>query len=356
MSDNEQDLNAQQQNLVTNTDPMQLILTMQQQQIAMQEQMANLMSQLLPASTCPTVSLDSPIRRSKPDRPVITADCTDNQWIIFLDAWKRYKQMSKLSDPVEIKNELRSACDATVNEMLFNFVGPDTLITANEDQLLSHIKSVAVKSIHPEVYRQTFFAMKQQENESITRYISRLKSQAMLCDFVRHCDCPSRECKTSYSEDMLMSQIITGLINPAHQSKVLSDMIHITTLQVLTERLLTLESTTQATSHFKPETASGMSAPIKSDYQRSKTNKPPPTSSRSPNQTPTSNTCNGCGRNRHPRGRRECPAQGKPCDNCGKLNHLASVCRAARNNAITTDETPPQDISFMGSITSPSSL
>ena len=126
MSDNEQDLNAQQQNLITNTDPMQLILTMQQQQIAMQEQMANLMSQLIPTSTRPTVSLDSSIRRSKPDRPVITADCTDNQWIIFLDAWKRYKQMSKLSDPVEIKNELRSACDATVNEMLFNFVGPDT--------------------------------------------------------------------------------------------------------------------------------------------------------------------------------------------------------------------------------------
>ena len=129
MSDNEQDLNAQQQNLITNIDPMQLILTMQQQQIAMQEQMANLMSQLLPTSTRPSVSLDSPIR------PVITADCTDNQWIIFLDAWKRYKQMSKLSDPVEIKNELRSACDATVNEMLFNFVGHDTLITANEDQL-----------------------------------------------------------------------------------------------------------------------------------------------------------------------------------------------------------------------------
>ena len=61
MSDNEQDLNAQQQNLVTNTDPMQLILTMQQQQITMTEQMATLMSQLLPTSTRPTVSLDSPM-------------------------------------------------------------------------------------------------------------------------------------------------------------------------------------------------------------------------------------------------------------------------------------------------------
>ena len=82
-----------QQNSVTNEDPMQLILAMQQQQISMQEQMTNLMSQLLPATTHPTGSLDSPIRRSKSDCPVITADCTNNQWIIFLDAWKRYKQM-----------------------------------------------------------------------------------------------------------------------------------------------------------------------------------------------------------------------------------------------------------------------
>lgn len=353
MSDSEEDLQNQQQ--ASPTDPMELILAIQKQQLTMQEQMTALIGQIIP-NPHQHVNPDPTFRRTKPERPIISADCSDNKWIIFLDAWQRYKQMSKLTDPIEIRNELRSACDTTVNEMLFNFVGPQALSTSTEDQLLTHIKSVAVKTVHPEVYRQQFYSMRQQENESITRFISRLKSQAMLCDFVRACDCTSHGCKTSYSEDMLMSQIITGLMNPAHQSKILSDMVHINTLQSLTERLLTLESTTQATSHFKPESTSGMSAPIRSDYQRSKGFKNPSTSSRTDNQHPAPPTCNGCGRNRHPKGRRECPAQGKACDNCGKLNHLATVCRSAKASAITNDETPPEDISFISSITNPLSL
>ena len=70
-----------------------------------------------------------------------------------------------------------------------------------------------------------------------------------------------------------MSQIITGLVNSSHQAKFLSDMANITNLQQLTERLLTLESTTQATNHFKPETTQGITAPIRSD-QSKKVNKP----------------------------------------------------------------------------------
>ena len=162
---------------------MTLILQMQQQQLVMQQQMAQLMTQIVPNNTLPVTINNN--RRSKPDRPIITADCTDNKWIIFTDAWKRYKDMTQLTDPNEIRNELRSSCDSTVNEMLFNFVGPDALNTATENELLAHIKFVAVKTIHPEVYRQQFFSMRQNEGEFVTRFISHLKSQAMLCDFSR---------------------------------------------------------------------------------------------------------------------------------------------------------------------------
>jgi len=127
--------------------------------------------------------------------------------------------MTKLTDEQEIRNELRSTCDSTVNEMLFNFVGPDALNNSTEITLLAHIKSVAVKTIHPEVYRQKFFSMRQGDGESITRFISRLKSQAMLCDFVRKCDCTNNNCKTTYSENMIMSQVIAGLLNSSHRTE-----------------------------------------------------------------------------------------------------------------------------------------
>jgi len=61
----------------------------------------------------------------------------------------------------------------------FNFVGPNQLNTATEDELLDHIRYVAVKTIHPEVYRQQCFWLKQSDEETITHFASRLKSQAM---------------------------------------------------------------------------------------------------------------------------------------------------------------------------------
>ena len=38
------------------------------------------------------------------------------------------------------------------------------------------------------------------------------------------------------------------------------------------------------------------------------------------------NKCIGCSRNRHADCLRECPAQGKSCNKCGRLHHFESVC------------------------------
>ena len=56
----------------------------------------------------------------KPDRPVIHAGQTDNQWLLFLDSWERYKELSNLTKPERIRNELREVCAGDVNELLFN--------------------------------------------------------------------------------------------------------------------------------------------------------------------------------------------------------------------------------------------
>lgn len=344
---------------------MALMLQMQQQQLAMQEQMTQLMAKLIPGQQTQDPSNR---QRVKLERPSIEADSSDNKWIIFTDAWTRYKQMAKLDTLVEIRNDLRSACSSSVNEMLFNFVGPDALNSASEAQLLAYIKSVAVKSIHPEVYRQQFFAMRQSDGESITCFISRLKSQAMLCDFKRNCDCNTDHCITSYSEDMIKSQVIAGLRNASHQNKILSEVSSFPTLQALTERLLILESTAKATSHFQPPTAPDYVAPIRSEYQRSKTiprtppspqpPQPPTKDGNNGNRPPGRNQqkCRGCGRNRHQNGRQQCPAQGRQCNKCGKMNHFSNVCESSSANAVRDDSPDLQrdeDFSLLTSITTP---
>ena len=47
--------------------------------------------------------------------------------------------------------------------------------------------------------------------------------------------------------------------------------------------------------------------------------------------------CTGCGSNQHSSSRedneRSCPAWGKTCTNCRKLNHFASLCRSKSRNS-----------------------
>ena len=100
----------------------------------------------------------------KPDRPTIEPDSLDNDWALFVDSWNRYKDMCRLRSEPDIRNELRSCCSSEVNRLLFDLVGSERLNSSSESDLMSHIKSVAVKGMHVEVHRQTFHKMKQSEN------------------------------------------------------------------------------------------------------------------------------------------------------------------------------------------------
>ena len=159
-----------------------------------------------------------------------------------------------------------------------------------------------------------------------------------------------------------MSQIIAGLLSSSHRTKILSEMSSIETLTQMTDRLLTLEETAGAMEHFKPlPTQSDISGvesginSVRSDYQRNKRNdlKQKSQGNNRPNNQEGNRKCRGCGYNRHPKGREQCPAQGKKCNNCGKLNHFANVCMSSKTNAIqdAPEITDPAETSFLGSIT-----
>ena len=64
------------------------------------------------------------------------------------------------------------------------------------------------------------------------------------------------------------------------------------------------------------------------------------------------NKCIGCGRNRHADWLRECPAQGKSCNKCGRLHHFESVCGMipARNGS--QSRPPGRSVNNCDSLTS----
>ena len=158
--------------------------------------------------------------------------------------------MTKLSDPTKIRNELRSTCSNAINKLLFDFVGAGALNTCTLEQLLSHIKSVAVRGVHKEVHRQKFHGLHQSPGESITCYLACLKAQAALCKFRVKCNNGMCTAEVSYADDMISGQLIAGLANVEHQGKVLAEASSLKTLKEKFDKLISLETTDQSTSHL----------------------------------------------------------------------------------------------------------
>ena len=318
----------------------EIMMQMQHQQLQLQQQMTNLMSQFIAPTNANNTPEDKSKRSTKPTRPTIDADSSDNKWIIFKDSWNRYKEMAGITDEATIRNELRSTCTPKVNEMLFNFVGPEALNNATEENLLDHIKSIAVKAVHPEVYRQQFFNLRQSDCETVTSFISRLKAQAMLCAFQSKGDCGAPTCSSSYAADMIRSQLIAGIRNATHQTKVLTEIATLKTLEQLTTRLLALEATDRASSQFRSpfeNTVGSGIAPIKS-IQKSKI----PYSKK---------LCPGCGKPLHLNGRASCPAWQKTCHKCKRTNHFATVCRSSSVSTITeANDMPDEEVSQLSAV------
>lgn len=281
-------------------------------------------------------------KSKRANRPVIEGNLNDSEWALFLDTWQRYKTMASLTQPDEIRMELRAACSSDVNKLLFEFVGPTILNSATEAQLLNHIKGVAVKGLHKEVHRVNFGKITQSDGESITHFVARLNAQAALCSFTITCSC---EAKVSFAEDMVAQQLVAGLRDQEHQAKVLSEATTLTTLQSKITRLQSLETTEESATklHIPGRASAG-----KSGYKQAgkkkfvDTNKPPE----------KKKVCSTCGRMDY-YGRsmsfQDCPAsqRGKKCNICGKEGHFSSVCKQKQSKASAgqndADEYEPED-------------
>ena len=204
--------------------------------------------------------------------------------------------MTKISNLVEIRNELRSTCSMVISKLLFDFVGADQLNSCTEQQLLAHIKSVVVKGVHKEVHHQKFHSLHQFPGKVITCFLARLHDQAALCEFCITCSFETCTTSVSYAEDMIAGQMLAGLANVDHQAKILAMIL--TTLKGTYDRLASLETTDRSTSNLHMAPLRPTPPPIpselaaqKSQYARQK---------RFQRKSKTLTPCKGCGETTNP--------------------------------------------------------
>ena len=306
------------------------------------------------------------MKTKHPDRPLINANIDDREWELLKDTWNRYKMMTGIQGLDEIRNELRASCSEDVNKFLFEFVGAEALNTATEDELLEHIRAIAVKTTHKEVHRMNFGKLFQSEGESITHFVARLRSQATLCKFsvpaVITCDHDETyQYQVSFSDEMISQQLIAGLFNHDHQSKILSEVASLPTLREKIDRLQVLETTQESASMMKTiQPPAQLAAAHRSQYKRSRKT----SSIRHPKGTKpnTQTQCHGCGKTSHPAGksmsRKDCPAFTKRCEYCGIVGHFKAVCKKFKSDSISaeaqveeSDDESLEDIDAEASVT-----
>ena len=153
--------------------------------------------------------------------------------------------------------------------------GPEKLREITEEALLELIKSVAVLSVDPVVPRVKFQSLKQEQGESLHKFIASLKSRASHCEFKvaqtyrcsENCDQDMDKTLTvSYTESMVEGQMIVGLYNPEHRTRIMQDATQYPSFDDKCKMLSALHATDLSTSELE---TSG-SGTAKSAYKSNK--------------------------------------------------------------------------------------
>ena len=148
---------------------------------------------------------------------------------------------------------------------------------------------------HFRVSRLKLMSMRQAKSESLDSFVTRAQLQAQKCSFDN----------VAELEERLIELIISGTPIADFQRKLLEQQKGVRLADVLMMGR-TFEATASHVQQLQTMADPTNISAIKSSFR-------PP--------------CGNCGGHHR---RRECPAQGATCSNCGKSNHFAKVCRSQK--------------------------
>ena len=228
------------------------------------------------------------------------------------EEWNAYSAVSGLEkeEPDTQYNVLRLAFSRETALVVSNLGLPEQ----NEKEVKSIIKALTEHvegTVNETVERKAFRKRKQQQGESFDDYLVSLRDLMCTCNY----------CSDECSNKALRDQIIEGLYD--------GDTVE----QLLRERKLTIDgviSTCRAHESAKQQRADMKSHVVNRTATTSYRQREKITSSLScarSKEKKHEQNCGRCGRPWH-KDIKNCPAKGKTCLKCGKLDHFASFCKS----------------------------
>ena len=287
----------------------------------------------------------SGVKSEKLPRPTLEEEISESDWNFFNSKWRRYKRVTKLEGQ-DVVDQLW-ACMSEGLERQCHDHGASA-DTTTEEQLLELMKAFALRGVNKLCNVVDYLNLKQEENESITKFISRVRGQALTCDFKVKCTKEGCSEVVSYADKLSSHIIVRGLYNLDIQEDVLK--LAATTeddldLKKITETALAAETGSRSRKLLNDEEDAGLhklSAFKKQQRSGGAIVDPPRNDIQVQDEK-----CSHCGQIGHgysasPEVRKAlCPAWDKQCSKCNLPNHYTALCRKKRNgtaNALEFEE------------------
>ena len=274
--------------------------------------------------------------------PQLKPNMNSSSFRAFITHWNVYKQLVGLpiDNPNGAAHIFSLACSdyPEIRQTIADY-NPEHLLLPEQDYL-SLISKLLTAQSTPETYRNKFFNMSQNSEETCQQWLQRLKEIVPDCEF--NIPCNQKEgVFHHYDEDILRSKFILGICNMDIKQDLLAKSQDLKTLDQVFTHALRMEATGRDISRVDKtvEGIDNISINDNDEFNRiSSYKKSQKVVSRglvrNAKERPM---CAGCGSNQHSSFERssKCPAWRKTCNNCGKLNHFSKVCRA--HQATTAD-------------------
>ena len=307
------------------------------------------------SNTSTTINSKSQIRYQPPQ---LQPNMNQGSFRQFMEHWTVYKSLVGL--PPNCPNAAAQIYALTCNDhpqirQTIADHNPDHQTLCEKDYI-EMIRRLLTARSTPETYRNKFFNMSQNTEETCQQWLQRLKEVVYDCEFQVSCD-QKDGVFHKFEETLIRSKFILGMHNISIKQDLLSKCLELKTLDDVFNHATRMEITSRDMQQSSRAVAGiDVDSPTSDDeefnrissYRKSKKGH----NLKGPQkQTPTrkDQLCAGCGSSQHGSIDRstKCPAWKKTCNCCGKRGHFGKVCRAASvtdyTNAVIASAKSDQD-------------
>ena len=254
----------------------------------------------------------------KPKKPVLdmAGSCVDSlDWEAFCHKFKVYKNLAGLSG--DAASHLLDCLSKEVYAVLFSTYGQG-LSNHDEKTLTENIQRLVVRKKNRILSVMELLSLKQDSDERLVSFISRLKAKARQCQLSTPCVCGK---SVDYTDQITLYMLVAGISDLEIQEDLLA--VDTLTLEDAEKKAISKE----AAKYSQSEMAGDKMQRIQSSYKKSKSGK---------NQVDSK--CKYCGKGKHESRESECKAFNETCPKCGKKGHFKSVCLSKKKQDDAKDK------------------